>query len=463
MDIGAAVHELGVDHQFAVQCNVGVDAFNRSFCQCRAHAGQGLFTRVTVHDDLADHGVVVRRHKVIGVNMRIHAHARAAGHVPGGDPAGRRDKLVRVFGIDTALDGVAFDFDLALRERQLFTGRHLDLGFDDVHACHPFRDRMLDLHTGVHLDEIKLTVFVQKLKSAGTAVADFLDGCHATVSNFLNQLARDAGRRRLLNHFLVTPLHRTVTLAQPNRIFMLIGHDLNFDMARVLKVLFHVHGGVAECSAGFGLGGLHRMDQGRLRVHDTHAAPAAAAGRLDDDRVADGFGRALDDDGIVRQSPFGAGHARHTGLDHGLFGGHLVTHDADRLRRGADELEAASLHPFGKVGVLAQKTVAGVNGFGVGHLGRRDDGRHVEITQCRRRGADADGLVSQLDVLGFAVRLRVDHHGLDTQFTAGALDPQGDLAPVGNQYLFEHGAGITRSSAWAVRTPRPDRFRTGWR
>ena len=31
-----------------------------------------------------------------------------------------------------------------------------------------------------------------------------------------------------------------------------------------------------------------RRQQRRLGMHDAHAAPAAAAGRLDDDRVADG-------------------------------------------------------------------------------------------------------------------------------------------------------------------------------
>src|SRR5256885_6439641 len=57
-----------------------------------------------------------------------------------------------------------------------------------------------------------------------------------------------------------------------------------------------------------------------------------------------------------------------------------------------------TLFRSGKVGVLAEKAVAGVDGLGVGHLGGRDDGRHVEVAQRRRRGADAHGLIGQLDV-----------------------------------------------------------------
>jgi hypothetical protein len=36
------------------------------------------------------------------------------------------------------------------------------------------------------------------------------------------------------------------------------------------------------------------------------------------------------------------------------------------------------------------------------------------------------------------VGLGIDHHGLDAQLAAGALDAQGDLAAVGDQNLLEH-------------------------
>jgi len=67
-----------------------------------------------------------------------------------------------------------------------------------------------------------------------------------------------------------------------------------------------------------------------------------------------------------------------------------------------------SLHlpaDLGEVGVLRQKPVAGVHGIGAGDLGGRDDHRHVQVAQARRRRADAHRLVGELDVqrIGVAV------------------------------------------------------------
>jgi hypothetical protein len=69
---------------------------------------------------------------------------------------------------------------------------------------------------------------------------------------------------------------------------------------------------------------------------------------------------------------------------------------------------------------------------------RADNGRHVEVALGAGRRADAHRLVGQLHVLGVAVGLGIDHHGLDAHFLAGTLDAQGDFAPVGDEYFLEH-------------------------
>ena len=317
---------------------------------------------------------------------------------------------------------------------------------------------MLHLDAGVHFDEIKLAVFIQKLKCARTAVADFFDRRHAALANAFDQLARNARRWRFLNDLLVATLHGAISLTQPDRVLELVSHDLNFDVPRVLQEFLHVDLGVAERRSGLGLGGLHRMNQSRFGVDHPHAAPSTATCRFDDDRVANLLGRAFDNDWIVRQRTFRARHAGHTRLDHGLFGRHLVAHDADRLRGRADEFEAALLYTFGEVGVFAQKAVAGVNCLCIGYFCRRNDGGHVQVALCRRRGSDTDRLIGQLDVLGFAVGFGIHHHRPDTQFTAGALDPQGDLAAVGNQYFFKHPRYLGYSimnSGWPYSTAWP--------
>jgi hypothetical protein len=128
-------------------------------------------------------------------------------------------------------------------------------------------------------------------------------------------------------------------------------------------------------------------------MHDAHAASAAAAGRLDDDRIAD-LARSLDDDPrIVRQRAFRTGDAGHAGLDHRLLGRDLVSHQANRVRARADEDEAGLFHPFCEIGIFGQKAVTGMNRLGIGDFGRADDGRHAQITGDGRRRADADRFI----------------------------------------------------------------------
>src|SRR6185369_5354707 len=302
---------------------------------------QRLLAGVAVHDDLADHRVVVGRYEVVGVDVRIDPHTGPARSVPHGDAPRRRNELVWILGIDSAFDRMAAQHDVALREWQLLAGRHHDLRLDNVHAADHLGDGMLDLDAGVHLDEIELAVLVQELESARAAVTDLLAGRHAALADLFDQLARNPRRRRLLDDLLVPALHRTVALAQVNAVLVLVGQDLDFDMARVLQELLKIDRGIAERGTSFRLGRLHRIDQRRLGVDHPHAAPAAAAGRLDDHRIADRLGHAPNLDRVIRQFAFRAGHTGHARLDHGLLGRHLVAHDADRLGRRPDELEAA--------------------------------------------------------------------------------------------------------------------------
>src|SRR5450830_180735 len=371
--------------------------------------------------------------------MRVHAHARAARRVPGRDAPRRRGELERVFGVDAALDGVAGQHHVALAEAQLLAAGDADLFLHDVDAGDHFRHRVFDLHARVHLDEVELAVLVQEFEGAGAAVADLAARFGAAVADLLDQLARDARCRRFLDHLLVAALHRAVAFAQPDGVAVFVGQDLDLHVTGILQVLLHIHFRIAEGRTGFRLRHRHGVQQGRFRVHDAHATAAAAAGRLDDDGVADLAGDLHDRLRVVRQRAFGAGHAGHAGLDHGLLGRHLVAHQADRVGAGADEDEAGFLHALGEVGVLRQETVAGVDRFGVRHFGGADDGGHVQVTQRRLGRADTDRFVGQLDVFRVLVRFGVHDDGLDAHFAAGALDTQRDFTAVGNEDFFKHG------------------------
>ena len=76
--------------------------------------------------------------------------------------------------------------------------------------------------------------------------------------------------------------------------------------------------------------------------------------------------------------------------------------------------------------------------LGVGDLRSTDDGRNIQVAFPGRRRTDADGFVSQPDMLEVAVRLGVDGDGLDAEFAAGTQNTQGDFAPIGNQDFTDH-------------------------
>jgi hypothetical protein len=52
---------------------------------------------------------------------------------------------------------------------------------------------MLNLYAGVHLDEIKLIVFVQKFKGAGAAILNFAARLGATLANTFDKFDAISG------------------------------------------------------------------------------------------------------------------------------------------------------------------------------------------------------------------------------------------------------------------------------
>src|SRR5690348_11282962 len=77
MDVLAAVLEPAVVHDPLLQRDVGFDAVDHHLGKRDAHARDRGFAVAAVHDQLADHGIVVGRNLVAIVEVRINAHARA--------------------------------------------------------------------------------------------------------------------------------------------------------------------------------------------------------------------------------------------------------------------------------------------------------------------------------------------------------------------------------------------------
>jgi hypothetical protein len=211
---------------------------------------------------------------------------------------------------------------------------------------------------------------------------------------------------------------------------------------------------VAEIGARLALGQLHRLGQFALAARDLHALAAAAGRRLDQNRIADRPGRrrsrVIAIDHAVRSA-----HNRQIEPGDGLFGRHLVAHDPHVLGRGTDEDDAVLGHHLREARVFRKEADAGVDCVRPGDFGRRQQRRGVEVAFARRRRADAYALVRQPHMHGVGVGRRMHGDRGDAHVVAGAMNPERDFAPVGDENLVEHPAGspIRRSSG--VRHTRP--------
>src|SRR5574343_94909 len=319
MDTGAALAEGTIQEEFLMQRDIGFDAGDGHFGQGNAHARHGLFAGITIRDQFTNHRVVVGRNRVALVDVRVDADARATGRVVALDLARRRDEGERVFRVDAALHRVALEHDLVLGEAQFFAVGDADLLLHDVDAGDQLGNRVFHLHAGVHLDEVELAVFVQELKSTGAAVADAAAGFGAGLADALALFGGNARCRRFFDDLLVTALHRAIALAQVHGVAVLVCQDLDFDMARLLQEFFHVHGGVAKGSTGFGTGHVHRVDQRGFGMHYAHAAATTTTSGFNDDREADLAGNLGDFYRVIRQRAGNAGYGRDAGVNHGLL------------------------------------------------------------------------------------------------------------------------------------------------
>ena len=163
-----------------------------------------------------------------------------------------------------------------------------------VHAGDRLRDGVLHLDARVHLDEVKLAIFVhQKLDRARVLIADLRQAAAQRLPDLLAHLRRHLQRRRFFNQLLMPPLNRALALKQRSHVAMLIGQHLELDVPRLLDELLHVQFAVSERVRRLGK---RRMEQVRQLLgvaHDAHAASAAAGLGLQNYRIADFLGPLL--------------------------------------------------------------------------------------------------------------------------------------------------------------------------
>ncbi len=127
---------------------------------------------VTVTDQFRENRIVIRGHFRIGHNPTIDAASRTVRLSQDGDFTGcGQEAARRILGVEPAFNRVAALADVALGEHQGFTPRNAQLLVHEIDTGHHFRDRMLDLQAGVHLQKIKLPIRSEdKLDRPGTGI-----------------------------------------------------------------------------------------------------------------------------------------------------------------------------------------------------------------------------------------------------------------------------------------------------
>src|SRR5262245_65062549 len=85
----------------------------------------------------------------------------------------------------------------------------------------------------------------------------------------------------------MTPLDRAFALDKRQHAAVMVGKDLDFDVARAREPSLEVDRRVAERGGGFRARGANRASEIGRGVDEAHALSTTAGDRLDHDRVAD--------------------------------------------------------------------------------------------------------------------------------------------------------------------------------
>ncbi len=195
---------------------------------------------------------------------------------------------------------------------KLATLRDSNLRLHQVDAGNHLRHGMLDLNARIHLDEVPLAGVhvVKEFDRAGVAVVGLAPDAQRRFAQFGAHARAQICSWRDLHDFLVAPLHGAIALPEMQQIAVVVGKNLHFDVPRARKKFLQENGGIAKGRARLALRFFELGIKLRGIVDDAHASPAAAHGRLHNDRITD-FAR--DSLRFARgfHRLFGAGQHRH--------------------------------------------------------------------------------------------------------------------------------------------------------
>ena len=443
-ELGRGRDEARVEHarpegrvleDLTIEGDRGLHAADHVFGQGAVHDAEHFLPVAAIGDEKRTGGVVVRGELVPGGKVGVDAHAGAAGRHVAGNQAGVRGEVVlRVFAVDADLHGEVGRLGVFFGQAQLRAEGHGDLLFDEVDAVTAFGDAVFHLKAGVHFDEVGFTLRGDEELHRGEGVITHLADQHTGV--FLQafaQLGRDARPRGRgdFHELLVVALHGAVAFVKGEHVAVLVGDDLDFDVADLFEVLFHIQAGVAEGRLRHG-GGLKKgIFQFAFFTNKENAAPASAALSLQHD----GEGDFVDDlacGGHVDRA-FRAGHHGDAEPLGDLADLHLVAEQVHGVGFGADEGDARLFAFLGEPLVFRREAPAGMDGDDTALLRLGDD--EIEIKVRARIGTEQEQFLRGRSGRRGLVDVGGGHYGhCGEAFTDGPADSTCRNAPVGYEY-----------------------------
>ena len=432
--------EIGVVHQGAQKGDIGLAAEQHGGFERGARARNGLLAVLAPHNQLRDHRVEGSRDRTAFGDAAVPAHVLPLRRNQAQNRAGGR-KIARggIFSVDAQFDGVATGGDGRLLQRQRLAGGDGQLLGHQIDAGDLFRDRVLDLQPGVHLEEEEFPLAIDELHRSRAAIADSAGDAGGGFADMQALVGAQYRSGRFLHDLLEATLHRAFPLEDVYDLTMSIAKHLHFDVPRLVDEALHIEAAVAEIALSFAAS---RGDLGLEHAqvaHDAHALAATAGGGLDQQRCTHGA-RAFHEAVRIVVFDGGRGHGKAALLDEGA-GAHLVTHQLDLLGLGADEGDARRLHRAREIGVLGQESVARMDGTGAAGLCCCDDLLGVEVGGHRRLARDFHSAVCLGDCRAVAVGGVIHHGGAQPERMHGADYPQRDFAAIGDQDGIEGPAG----------------------
>lgn len=236
----------------------------------------------------------------------------------------------------------------------------------------------------------------------------------------------------------MTALNRAFAFADRPHRAVGVGEDLHLHVMTGRQVALAEDGRVAEGVLRLALRRGDFACQRRQLAYHPHSATTAARGGLDQHRkliLSDRIGVEFIED-------------RYTGGGHQLLRLDLRSHRSHRIHRRSDPNQAGVLDRGSEIGVLREKSVAGMDRVGSRRPGGGNDGLGVQIVVGV---GQAHAGVRLGDVRGGGVRPGVDRDGAQAESPAGGEDPASDFAAIGNQYSSDgHWAHIRKTPKFDV-------------